>query len=132
MKEIVNMGNIYLAEFDVEVAPYLSYAQIQNIVNAVCKFDVWAERQQNIDILILHYATNLTKEEIEQHNHDYFLQSGLIDNVKNNIKNLQQIYQAIDYTQSTQRALNQIVKELPKLMEPLKKVKDSGNKSSKK
>lgn len=132
MQEMKALEDIYLKEFDIFVKSYLTYAQIQNIVNAVCKFDIWAERQQNIDILILHYATNLTDEEIEKHSHDYFLQSGLIDEVKIHIKNLQQIYQAIDYTQSTQRALNQIVKELPKLFEPLKRVKDNGSKSSKK
>ena len=124
--------SVYLKDFDVKLNPYLTYAQIQNIVNAVCKFDVWAERQQNIDILLLHYVTDLTDEEIEKYGHDYLIQSGIIDEIKANIKNLNQVYEAIEYTQSTQRALNQIVKELPKLFEPLKRVKDNGSKSSKK
>lgn len=122
MKEIKLTDSVYLKNFDVKLNPYLTYAQIQNIVNAVCKFDVWAERQQNIDILLLHYVTDLTDEEIEKYGHDYLIQSGIIDEIKANIKNLNQVYEAIEYTQSTQRALNQIVKELPKIMEPLKKV----------
>lgn len=132
MKEIKNITSIYLKNFDIAVNPYLTYAQIQNIVNAVCKFDVWAERQQNIDILLLHYVTDLTDEEIEKYGHDYLIQSGIIDEIKANIKNLNQVYEAIEYTQSTQRALNQIVKELPKLLEPLKKVTERDTKSSKK
>lgn len=115
-------------EKDIVVNPYLTYAQIQNIVNAVCKFDVWAERQQNIDILLLHYVTDLTDDEIEQYGHDFLIQSGVIDEVKASVKNLNQVYEAIEYTQSTQRALNQIVKELPKIMEPLKKAMERGSK----
>lgn len=117
-------------EKEIVVIPYLNYAQIQNIVNAVCKFDVWAERQQNIDILLLHYITNITDEEIEKYGHDILLQSGIIDEVKLNVKNLNQVYEAIEYTQSTQRALNQLAKELPKIISPLKKV--NNNESSKK
>lgn len=132
MKEIKNINNIYLNEFDVEVTPYLSYAQIQSIVNAVCKFDTWSDRQQNIDVLLLHHATNITVEEIEKYGHETFLQSGLLDEVKMNIKNLNQVYESIEYTQSTQRALAQILKELPNMMGPLQKVLNHGNKSSKK
>ena len=132
MKEIKSINNIYLNEFDVEVTPYLSYAQIQSIVNAVCKFDTWSDRQQNIDVLLLHHATNITVEEIEKYGHEVFLQSGLLDEVKMNIKNLNQVYESIKYTQSTQRALAQILKELSNMMGPLQKVLNHGNKSSKK
>lgn len=132
MKEIKLMDSVYLKDFDVTINPYLTYAQIQHIVDAVCTFDVWAERQQNIDILLLHYATNLTDSEIEEYGHEHLIKSGVIDEVKSKIKNLNQVYEAINYTQSTQRALNQIAKEMPKLFEPLKRVKEHGNKTSKK
>lgn len=124
--------NVFI-EKEIIVSPYLSYAQIQSIVNAVCKFDTWSERQQNIDILLLHFATNLTDDEIEEYGHEQLLQSGVIEEVKQNIKNLKQVYEAIEYTQSIQRALNQIAKELPTIMEPLKRtMMERGNKSSKK
>ena len=98
----------------------------------VCKFDTWSDRQQNIDVLLLHHATNITVEEIEKYGHEVFLQSGLLDEVKMNIKNLNQVYESIKYTQSTQRALAQILKELSNMMGPLQKVLNHGNKSSKK
>ena len=131
MKEIKLMDSVCLKDFDVKVNPYLTYAQIQSIVNAVCKFDTWAERQQNIDVLILHFATDLTDDEIEQYGHDLLIQTGVIDEVKTNIKNLNQIYEAIEYTQSTQRALAQILKELPKIVDPFRKG-ETNDKSSKK
>lgn len=121
-----------LIEKEIYVKPYLTYAQIQNIVDKVCVLDLWSQRQQTIDILLLHYATDLTDDEIEEFGHNELLQSGIIDEVKANIKNLHQVYEAIDYTESTRRSLNKIVQELPKIMEPLKKVMDNGNKSSKK
>lgn len=129
---MINVKQNELIDKEIVVTPYLTYAQIQAIVNAVCKFDSWSERQQNIDILLLHFATDISDDDIENYGHDILLQSGVIDEVKSNIKNLKQVYEAVEYTQSTQRALNQIVKELPKLFEPLKRVKDNGNKSSKK
>lgn len=113
----------------IEVAPYLTYAQIQNIVNSVCHFDNWAERTQNIDILLLYYATNLTKEEIENYGHDFLLETGVIDDVKNNVKNFNQIYEALTYTQSIEKSLAAISKQLPNA---IKEVINNGRNSNKK
>lgn len=112
MVKIDKIPNIHLKEFDIEVRPYLTYSQIQQIVNAVVKFDIWAERQQNIELLVLYHATDIGKEKIEEIDHDTFLQSGLIDAVKAQIKNINQIYEAIEYTESTSRALSQMAKML--------------------
>ena len=122
MKKIKIKNNIVLNDFNVSVNPYLTYAQIQYIVNEVCKFDSWAERQQNIDLLLLHYVTDITDEEINEYGHELLLQSGLIDAVKKNVSNLKQIYKAIDYTQSTQRMFQQILKEMPKYINSIKEV----------
>lgn len=129
MKEIKVIEPIYLKDFDVEVNPYLTYAQIQNIVNAVCQFDSWADREQNIDILLLYHATNLSKEEIEEYGHEALLQSGIIDEVRANVKNFGQIREAIAYTQSVEKSLAAISKQLPKIVEDVKK---NGLKPSKK
>lgn len=129
MKEIKAIEPIYLKDFDVEVNPYLTYAQIQNIVNAVCKFNDWADREQNIDILLLYHATNLTKEEIEKYGHETFLQSGIINEVRANVKNFEQIREALAYTQSVEKSLVAISKQLPKIIEDVRK---NGFKSSKK
>jgi len=126
---MIKIEEVKLIEKEIKVKSYLTYAQIQSIVNAVCKFDTWAEREQNIDILLLHYATDLTDEEIEKYGHIILLQSGVIDEVKESVKNFDKIYEAIAYTESISRSLASISKQLPDIVE---KVKKNVIKSSKK
>ena len=114
------MSTTFLKEFDVEVNQYLTYAQIVQIAQAVSQFTNWAERQQNIDILVLFHATNMGKEKIESMTHDEMLTSGLLEAVKNNVVNYYQIKDCIDYTDSIQRALSQIAKRLPEITNNLK------------
>lgn len=114
------MSTTFLKEFDVEVNQYLTYAQIVQISQAVSQFTNWAERQQNIDILVLFHATNMGKEKIENMTHDEMLTSGLLEAVKNNVVNYYQIKDCIDYTDSIQRALSQIAKRLPEITNNLK------------
>ena len=129
MKEIKAKENIYLEDFDVYVNQYLTYAQIQQIVNAVIKFDTWSERYQNMDMLILYHTTNINKEELEKYDVDILKQSGLIDAVKNNIVNLNELNEAIEYTTSIQRALSQILKQMPQISKALNKGdRKNGNK----
>ena len=117
MKEIKAMDKVYLEEYDVYVNPYLTYAQIQAIVNGVKGLDSWAEREQNIDMCVLAFATDIPTEKLEELGHDALLQSGLINAVMLEIKNLYDVYDAIEYTESTKRALAQIIKALPKYQE---------------
>lgn len=117
MKEIKAMDKVYLEEYDVYVNPYLTYAQIQAIVNGVKSLDSWAEREQNIDMCVLAFATDIPTEKLEELGHDALLQSGLINAVCGEIKNLFSVYEAIEYTESTKRALAQIIKALPKYQE---------------
>ena len=119
MKEIKAMDKVYLEEFDVYVNPYLTYAQIQAIVNGVKSLDSWAEREQNIDMCVLAFATDIPTEKLEELGHDALLQSGLINAVMLEVKNLYDVYEAIEYTESTKRALAQIIKALPKYQEQL-------------
>ena len=128
MKEIKAMDKVYLEEYDVHVNPYLTYAQIQAIVNGVKGLDSWAERAQNIDMCVLAFATDIPTEKLEELGHDALLQSGLINAVMWEIKNLHRVYGAIEYTESTKRALAQIIKALPKYQEQLDAVvKKYGN-----
>lgn len=126
---MVNLQEVNLIEKEITVNPYLTYSQIQNIVNAVCQFDNWADREQNIDVLLLYYTTNLSKEDIEEYGHEALLQSGIIDEVRANVKNFGQIREAIAYTQSVEKSLAAISKQLPKIVEDVKK---NGFKPSKK
>lgn len=128
MKEIKAMDEVYLEKYDVHVNPYLTYAQIQAIVNVVKGLDSWAERAQNIDMCVLAFATDIPTEKLEELGHDALLQSGLINAVMWEIKNLHRVYGAIEYTESTKRALAQIIKALPKYREQLDAVvKKYGN-----
>lgn len=126
---MVKLQEANLIEKEITVNPYLTYSQIQNIVNAVCQFDSWADREQNMDILLLYYVTNLTKEDIEEYGHEALLQSGIIDEVRANVKNFGQIREALAYTQSVEKSLAAISKQLPKIVEDVKK---NGFKPSKK
>lgn len=126
MKEIKAIDPIYIDEFDIKVSSYLTYSQIQQIANAVIKFDTWAERKQNIDLLVLYHATDIGRDKIEELGHDVLLQSGVIDAVNSKIMNTYDIYKAIEYTESTSRALSQIIKMMSEKMKETKKVRNSG------
>lgn len=107
----------YLEKYGVTVNRYLTYAQIQQIVEATMKFHTWAERQQNIDMLVLIHATDMTVEEIEKYTHDELLQCSLVDEVMLHVDNLYRIYEALEYHESTQRVLTQILTEINKFMD---------------
>ena len=99
---------------------YLTYAQIEGIADAVGKFTTWAERMQNLDMLLLVFATDLTAERVEGIGHEVLDGSGLIDAVKESIVNYHKVNEAISYNEGTQRALAQILKQLPSILAPLK------------
>lgn len=113
MRELNPIEKIYLEEYDVYVNPYLSYEQIQQIVRSVMTHEDWIVRQQTIDMLVLYHTTDIAKEEFDKITHEDLLKSGLLEKVKEIVKNLNQIQEAIDYTQSLPRALKQISDKLP-------------------
>ena len=132
MKEIKAMDKVYLEEYDVYVNPYLTYAQIQAIVNGVKSLDSWAEREQNIDMCVLAFATDIPTEKLEELGHDALLQSGLINAVMLEIKNLHNVYEAIEYTESIKCLLTQVIKNLPDYQKQLDAmVKKYGNATKK-
>ena len=131
MKEIKSINKIYLDEFDIYVEPYLTYDQIQKISESIVTQEDWAVRQQTMDMLILYYATDISKEEMEQVGHDDLLKSGIIDAVKNSIKNLNQVQEAIDYMQSPIKALKQFSDKLPELKKSLQEVINNGRTNNK-
>ena len=126
MKEIKGNQTVYLEDYDITVNKYLTYAQIQQIANAVVAAsvndsdDTWANRQTNIDMLMLYHATDIGKEKLEEIGHDNLLTSGLIEAVRYRIENLYDINEAIDYIENNQRAINKMLKSLPKILEDSK------------
>ena len=113
MKNIVNKSTIYLEEWDIHVNPYLSYGEIQNILNGINAKQSWAERQQNIDMMVMYYATDIGAEKLEEIGHETLIRSGLLEAVMKNIKNLYQIDEGIKHTESIARALNLISQKFP-------------------
>lgn len=126
MKEIKGNQTVYLEDYDITVNKYLTYAQVQQIANAVVAAsandadDTWANRETNIDMLVLYHATDIGKEKLEEIGHDALLTSGLIDAVRYRIENLYDINEAIDYIENNQRAINKMLKSLPKILEDSK------------
>ena len=124
MKELKAAERVYLEQYDVHVNRYLTLAQIQQIVNAIKIFDTWAEREQNKNMLVLYHATDIGKEALEASDYDLLQSSGLIDSVLDCIMNFYDIDKALDWTESTQRALAQIIKDgLPQIRKILENPK---------
>lgn len=113
MKELKELDPIYLEEFDIHVKRYLSLSQIQKIINEVLQVDNFEERESIIDYLILCYITDIGQKKIDELGPDILLQSGLIDEVKLNIRNLHQLLDGIIYHESTGKALREISKRIP-------------------
>ena len=129
MKEIKKENKLYLNDYDINVSPYLTYAEIQTIANKVKALDSWAEREETIDMYVLYFATDIGKANIDNYNHDVWLKSGVIDAAKSCIKNLEQITEAIKYEESPMRILMQISKEMPEFSKKLDEVlKDAPSK----
>ena len=130
MKEIKGNQTVYLEDYDVTVNKYLTYAQIQQIANAVVEAsvndsdDTWANRETNIDMLMLYHATDIGKEKLEEIGHDALLTSGLIEAVRCSIENLYNVDEAIDYIENNQRVINKMLKSLPKILEDSKGLQD--------
>ena len=120
MKEI-KTEVVYSQKYDININRYLTYAQIQQIVNAIEATsesdDSWSTRQINIDMLVLFHATDIGKEKLEEIGHEALLTCGLIDEVNNTIVNLCQIYEAIRFTESMTRVGFKFISQLPKALD---------------
>ena len=113
MKELKEVNKEYLEQYDIHVNRYLTYSQIQAIANSVRNLESWAERKQNIDMLLLAFATDITREELENHTHDYWLNTGVISDVYSIVNNWYMIEEAINYEESPMRMIIKLAKEIP-------------------
>lgn len=128
-------NTVYLKEYDVNVKKFLTYADIQQIVNSTLELaksksedgmvvDSWASRNQNIDMVMLICATDIPIETLEEISHAVLLSSGLIDAVKKSIVNYNQIEEAFKYTESWDKILIYGLQQIAKQMQ----TKDFANK----
>lgn len=130
MKEIKRKIH-YNEEFDINVNYYLTYAEIQAIADSVVKLESWAERQTNIDMLVLKYATDIPMEVLQEKGHDILLTSGLIEEVMHSIKNIDQLYEAISYATSMNKFIGDVIKLWPKYQKQIEGVVKDGAKRKK-
>ena len=111
---------VYLGEYDNNVKTYLTYSQIQQIVDNYQvleklksddgrKYDYWAARQQHIDMALLLNATDISEEDLKKVSHDQFLFSGIIDKVKECVVNYNQLIEAFNYSEAWDKTLAKIV-----------------------
>lgn len=119
---VPEIKKVKLEEYDIEINNYLTYAQIQQIVNSALHCENWAERQQTIDMLMMYHSTNIPLEELEKVGHDALLQSGIIKAVQDNIENYYQILQGIDFYNSWIKVLTDFAKQMPSTMEKIQKL----------
>lgn len=113
MKELKELEPIYLQNFDVKVNRYLTLSQIQKIINEAIIVEDYEQRESIIDYLLLCYCTDIGQEKIEDLGPDIIIQSGLMDEVKKNVKNLDKLIEGIQYHESTGKALRMIAKNIP-------------------
>ena len=130
MKEIKRKIH-YNEEFDININYYLTYAEIQAIADSVVKLESWAERQTNIDMLVLKYATDIPMEVLQKKGHDILLTSGLIEEVMHSVKNIDQLYEAIGYATSMNKFIGDVIKLWPKYQKQIEGVIKDGAKRKK-
>lgn len=124
----MNMDKIHLEQYGVDARRYLSYAEIQTIADGCVELQTWSERQQNIDMLVLHFAAGIPVEELEKNGHDYYLQSGMIDAVSACVVNIFEVDTAIKFAESPIRLLSQLAKEMPEFSRKVDEVmKNAGS-----
>lgn len=123
MKENPNWNEtVYFKDYDVTVNHYLTHSEIQAIANAALKFDTWSERNTAIDMLLIHFATDITDEEAEKVGHDKLLKSNLFLYVKAAIDNYGDIQRAIDFEENPMRLLAKLAKEMPEFSKKVDEV----------
>lgn len=132
MKGIADIKKIYLEDYDVNVNCYLTVEQIQRIVDATKKFNTWEEREQNKNMLVLYFATDVNQEELIQYDYDTLHQSGFVNAVIGEILNYEDIDKALNWTESTQKAISQILKQLAPEINQLKSKVERNVKTNKK
>lgn len=121
MKELkIKTTDALMDEFGLtEVKRFLTYSQIQNIINTVMQYQTWAERQTIIDEMVICYTTDLTQEEVEEKTMDYFVQCGLVDFLHYTVENYFDIFEGLKYHESVGKALMELSKNIPQIKEAI-------------
>lgn len=119
MKELI-AKKVYLKEYDINVNPYLTPTQVEDIAKTVINLNSWLEREQMICYKVLCCATDIGESEIEELDPDMIASSGLYSEVMLHIINFSDIHNAIKHYESPVRMLADIAQNMPELLEQLK------------
>lgn len=120
MKEL-NVCEFYSEKYDITIKNFLTYAQIQKIINTTLQYKTWSERKTNIDMMILCYVTNIGVDKIQEIGIDKFVESGLMGEVYNVVDNIYEIYSGLEYHESVAKALFELSEKLPEIKNTLQK-----------
>lgn len=118
MKQLEIAKDVYLKDYEVNVHPYLDLAQIELIVNGICSSgNEYSDRKMTEDMLILYHATDIGKEALEATEYVVLQRSGLIKAVRDKIKNIDEIYDCLHYTESIERSLVMLYPQIKPIIE---------------
>lgn len=123
MKELKKREVIHNEEFDIEIKPYLTMAEMELIVDKVSKIDNVVQRQLLKDMLVLELCTNI--EGVADLDYDLAVESGLVSVVVDNVQNYFDVecYVAEDkainrsvarFLESISQTADKAVKNMPK------------------
>lgn len=115
MTGIDNVITIHSDKYDIDIKKYLGYDEIQDIIMTTLPIENYNERIKNVDMMLLHFAAGIPIETLMNTDPDNFLQSGLIDEVKNFCENWYEIEMGIKYHTSVSKLLYQITSNWPEI-----------------
>lgn len=133
MKELVNKEKIYLEDYEVNVNPYLTFNQIDTIVNAILEEDNFLGRQMVKDMYIIKFATDIEMtEEVTSDEYDKYILSGLLDEIKPNIINLYLVDKLVNKADSIEisvkKSLNSLETTIDNFLVGTEKILDKAQK----
>lgn len=107
---------VYLEKYDIHVMTHIGYDELLMIIDStVNNYTNYADRIKNIDMLLLHFCTDIDIATLEETDPDILLCSGLIDEVKSIVCNRYEIEHGISYEDSLIKQLATISKNLPEI-----------------
>lgn len=114
MKELA-VEKYYDEKYDIEIDCYLTHGDIQAIVETALSYNDYVEREAAIDYELLCRVTNIGKNTIDNMDIIMAKKSGLIDTVRFRVENLNDVYEAIKYAESTTQMLKKIAEFMNKI-----------------
>jgi len=112
MIELKKAEMIHNEEFDIEIKPYLNASEIQLIIEEVGKNDNVVTKQLLKDMLIIRFCTNIEDNIVDNLNYDLVVESGLIDVIRENVKNYYDVDGFIMQNESINRSVSKFLESI--------------------